>query len=298
MSASWRIKITVVGSSYVGKTTFIRGRRDTRREGFNTLRHFGIDFDVVDSFLDNGDICRCATWEIGQRIRIPLFYPSFFKGSAGTLLFFDLSRHQTFEDLDAWIKLIRKINGNIPIILIGTKSDLEPEVNSEEIKEFVRNKGITTYYSTNIYEESKRDCIIKQLVTNIIYSHTSKGGNYEQVEPIRESVQEIVNQLLENYHYPVEVLDQRYQSLNGKEKRLCDRFIEYFSRCPFCKINNHTNYLLNFYFSKKKKDIKLKNQLIELISEDFNKYYSNKIVLGIPCCNCYRTFFNKKPPLH
>ena len=93
MSTCWRLKITLVGSSRVGKTSFIKGRSDFEGERFNTLQTFGISFEILDTFLDNGEVCRSSVWEINQHSRHPFIYPSFFKGASGSLLFFDLSEN-------------------------------------------------------------------------------------------------------------------------------------------------------------------------------------------------------------
>lgn len=297
MSTCWRLKVTLVGSSRVGKTSFIKGSSDFEASRLNTLQAFGISFEVIDTFLDNEEICRCSVWEINQHTRHTFFYPSFFKGVAGSLMFFDLSRHQTFEDLNLWIKLIRKINGNIPVFLIGTNEDFGSEVSPEELEDFIRNNGIIGYESTTIYGESKREYIFKKLVTNIIEKRSIKAKNHDQLEHIQESVEDIMNQLNSRV-YPRDLsTEEQYSFLSCGEKAICDQFMEHYAFCPICKTENHVNYLMKFYFSKKRKDIELKNQLLKLmtLSKNFEELYYNKITLGIPCCDCFKFYFMEKP---
>jgi len=298
MSICWRIKVTSVGSSRVGKTAFIKGRVDFERERFNSLHYLGVSFEILDSFLDNGEKCRCCVWDINQRTRHPAIYPTFFRGAAGSILFFDLSHHQTFEDLNIWIKMIRKINGNIPVFLIGTKDDLEPEVFPEEIDDFIRNNRILGYYPTTIYGESKRDKVFKYLITEIIEKRTTKAENDDQIEPVQESIENLLNQLNGRDHHSEIIVNEYYNSLSSEAKAICDQFMKYFASCPICKKENHLNYLKKFYFSKNRKTIELKKQLLKLmeISEDFYRFFSNNIILGIPCCNCFQVFFNEKAP--
>lgn len=299
MSASWKLKITVVGSSRVGKTSFIRGSSNITRGRYSSIESLGVSFEILDSYLDNGDLCTCSIWELRPHIRCLIIYPTFFKGAAGSLLFFDLSRYETFEDLNIWIKLIRKINGNIPVILIGTKDDLEPEVYPEEINNFMRNNGIISYYSTSVYRESRKDEIVKQLMTNVIENRTIKAKKHDQLEPIRESVQDLLNQLNRRFYHGEMMLDKVYSSLSDEEKAIYDRFIEFFSVCPICENRNDVNYLKRFYFSNSQQNIKLRKQLLKVmeLSEDFDESYGNKIILGIPCCDCFRSFFNEKLPI-
>jgi len=298
MSTCWRLKVTLVGSSRVGKTSFIKGNSGFERSRFNSLRTFGISFEVIDTFLDNEEICRCSVWEINQHARLQFFYPTFLRGAAGSLLFFDLSRHETFEDLNMWIKLIRKVSGNIPVFLIGTNNDLRHEVFPTEINDFIRNNGIIGYSLTTIYGESKRDKIFKQLITDVIEKRKFGAENYDQLEPIQESVEDILNQLNRRVYHREITVDEHYHSLSSEEKALCDKFMEHFAFCPMCKTENHVTYLKKFYFSKKRKDIELKNQLLKLLvlSECFDELYYNKITLGIPCCDCFQSFFTEKAP--
>jgi len=293
VSPCWRLKVTVVGSSSVGKSSFIKGTSDFEVSRFNNLVTLGISFEVIDTFLDNEEICRCSVWEINQQNRYPFLYPIFFKGSAGSLLFFDLSRHETFEDLNIWIKLIRKINGNIPVFLIGTNNDLTHEVFPEEIDDFIRNYGIIGYSSTSIYQENKRDIIFKQLITDVIEKRNFGAENYDQLEPIQESVEDLLNQLNTRVYHREVAMDEQYRFLSSEEKVICDQFMENFAFCPICKAENHASYLKKFYFSKKREDSELKNQLLKLLvlSKDFNELYYNKIKLGIPCCDCFQSFF-------
>ncbi|MHA1167982.1 MAG: hypothetical protein ACTSRU_09185, partial [Candidatus Hodarchaeales archaeon] len=65
-------------------------------------------------------------------------FPSYCNGSNGALVVFDLTRPQTMDELDPWIKITREQNGNIPIILVGAKQDL---INDEEEINFLLEKG-------------------------------------------------------------------------------------------------------------------------------------------------------------
>ena len=46
VSTCWRLKVTVVGSSSVGKSSFIKGTSDFEVSRFNNLVTLGISFEV------------------------------------------------------------------------------------------------------------------------------------------------------------------------------------------------------------------------------------------------------------
>jgi len=70
------------------------------------------------------------------------------------------------------------------------------------------------------------------------------------------------------------------------------KFYQHFSTCPVCKIRNHENYLVDFYFSDDLDKIKIKHQMLDLLRQLEN--FKGKISLGIPCCSCFELMFNLK----
>ena len=87
--------------------------------------------------------------------------------------------------------------------------------------------------------------------------------------------------------------DENYHSLSQKEKQLFHNFLDYFAHCPVCKRRNHNTYLKTFYFDESIKKRDFKERLLKLMDEskDFNDIYYNKILFGIPCCECFKKFF-------
>lgn len=87
--------------------------------------------------------------------------------------------------------------------------------------------------------------------------------------------------------------DEDYLKLTEEEKERFNNFLKFFSACPVCHRENHKRYLKDFYFSKDQEKNQLKCLLVKLMDEakDFNALYGNKIELGIPCCECFKTIF-------
>ena len=70
---------------------------------------------------------------------------SYYRGAAGALLLYDITRRETFEHLTTWLDDCRQYsNERIVITLIGNKSDLEHkrEVSAEEGKAFADKHGL------------------------------------------------------------------------------------------------------------------------------------------------------------
>ena len=70
---------------------------------------------------------------------------SYYRGAAGALLVYDITRRETFNHLTRWLEEARQnSNPNMVVMLIGNKSDLghRRAVSTDEGKEFARQNGL------------------------------------------------------------------------------------------------------------------------------------------------------------
>jgi small GTP-binding protein len=108
-----------------------------------------------------------SLWDIAGQERFDFFKTDFYKGVTAIGLVFDLSRPDTFENIDDYFKDIRKRSGNIPIILVGNKNDLEKDVGivipREKIIQKVNQYHLLEYIETSALENYNVDQIFKKL---------------------------------------------------------------------------------------------------------------------------------------
>jgi Ras-related protein Rab-2A len=70
---------------------------------------------------------------------------SYYRGAAGALLVYDVTRRETFDHLTRWLEEARQnANANMVIMLIGNKVDLETRrvVSTEEGQKFAQEHGL------------------------------------------------------------------------------------------------------------------------------------------------------------
>ena len=256
MAKSCIFKIILGGSA--GKTSFLNNR-GFKHHNNDDYFHIGVNFKLIDCLVNNEDNYLLQIWDFKVLKDFQFLYPSFCKGAKGALLFFDVTDYNSFKELSFWIKTIRKIAGNIPIIIIGTKIDLGNRVVLEnEISELMRRYNVNCVYYTS-FKENNQTIIFKHLIENI--DHYSYIGEFSI----------IASEFHEDF----------------------EEFIRYFSDCGVCGRTLHSSYLKRFFYSRKHETIKLKNRLVDLIEEskDYDDIYYNEIRLGIPCCKCYKDIF-------
>jgi len=253
MAKSCIFKIILGGSA--GKTGFIN--RAFKNHNNDDYFHIGVNFKLLDCLVNNEDNYLLQIWDFKVLNDFQFLYPSFCKGAKGALLFFE--DYESFKELSFWIKTIRTVAGNIPIILVGTKTDVgNREVLENDINDLMRINNINSVFYTSAQENDQ----------NIIFKH------------LIESV--------DHYSYIRE-----FSLLASEFDENFENFIRFFSDCPLCGRSLHSSYLKRFFYSRNRKTISLKNRLLELIEEskDYEELYYNEIKLGITCCKCFKAVF-------
>jgi len=77
----------------------------------------------------------------------------------------------------------------------------------------------------------------------------------------------------------------------GKEDGLFKAFFNNFSTCPLCKNKNDKALLIELYFSKEPSKKYIRDHLMELMKR--LKINEGKIKIGVPCCECFKKFYEK-----
>jgi small GTP-binding protein len=140
------IKLNAIGSFSVGKTSLIR-RYTENRFSEDYLPTLGVDITVKRLTIDDERI-RLVLLDTAGEEKFGRIRSTYFEGSLGCLVVYDISRYDTFEDLPVWIYDYRKVAKENPFItIIGNKIDLEDirVVPMKEGKKFARVNGFQFY---------------------------------------------------------------------------------------------------------------------------------------------------------
>merc|ERR1719270_304071 len=84
-------------------------------------------------------------WDTAGRESFRSITRSYYRGAAGALLVYDITRRETFNHLTRWLEEARQnSHQNMVIMLIGNKSDLENrrQVSTEEGEAFAQKHGL------------------------------------------------------------------------------------------------------------------------------------------------------------
>jgi len=160
-------KIVICGASSVGKTCLFN-RYCFNSFNFDTTPTIGINFHSVYLELNlekepdaqKEHYVVNSIFDFGGQERFAPLIPKFIEGANGALIVFDSVNYSSFDQLDFWYENIIKnaIDPTIPIILVGSKSDLlenslESEiVNDEIIHNYLEKKKLNGFYRTSALE--------------------------------------------------------------------------------------------------------------------------------------------------
>ncbi|KAL1929903.1 hypothetical protein VTP01DRAFT_1057 [Rhizomucor pusillus] len=145
------IKYIIVGDSGVGKSCLLLQFTDKRFYSGRELTigvEFGTKFITVD-----GKQVKLQIWDTAGQESFRSITQSYYRGAAGALLVYDISRRESFNHIPTWLADVRKhANPNTTIMLIGNKSDLERnkrQVTREEAERFAQENDIPLFMETS-----------------------------------------------------------------------------------------------------------------------------------------------------
>ena len=90
----------------------------------STLLITGVDFCHTNVKFRN-DYAKLQLWVLSNQERYQSLLPNYVSNSIGAIIMYDITNSNSLNRISEWCHLIREVNGNIPILLVGNKLDLE-----------------------------------------------------------------------------------------------------------------------------------------------------------------------------
>ncbi|MHA1776378.1 MAG: hypothetical protein DRO88_11760 [Promethearchaeia archaeon] len=119
----YKFKVPLFGSQNVGKTSLII--RFIKQTFSSDLKQtIGTNFLIKDVEVDGNDV-RLMLWDIGGQAQFSSMRNIYFKGSQAAIGVYDITTPESLLRLPGWISTLKKAAGEIPLVLIGNKVDLE-----------------------------------------------------------------------------------------------------------------------------------------------------------------------------
>uniref|UniRef100_A0A8V1AFC5 RAB14, member RAS onco family n=1 Tax=Gallus gallus TaxID=9031 RepID=A0A8V1AFC5_CHICK len=122
---SYIFKYIIIGDMGVGKSCLLH--QFTEKKFMADCPHtIGVEFGTRIIEV-SGQKIKLQIWDTAGQERFRAVTRSYYRGAAGALMVYDITRRSTYNHLSSWLTDARNLtNPNTVIILIGNKADLEP----------------------------------------------------------------------------------------------------------------------------------------------------------------------------
>ena len=193
------IKVILVGEVATGKTSLIN--TSIGLEFKDKLESTQSSSIMQKKIIINDQTYTINLWDtIGQE-QYRSLTKIFMKGAKIVIFVYDITRKETFEQLDFWFENTKEVLGNKPILgIVGNKSDLyiKEDVKEEVAEEYAKKKGVPFRLTSAKTPKSFSD-FLEELVKKYI----------EKMENINSTIVDGLK------------LDEQNESKKAKKKKCC-----------------------------------------------------------------------------
>ncbi|XWS50818.1 hypothetical protein CRYUN_Cryun12cG0121700 [Craigia yunnanensis] len=166
-------KAVLIGDSAVGKSNLL-SRFATDEFRLDSKPTIGVEFAYRNVKI--GDkIIKAQIWDTAGQERFRAITSSYYRGAAGALVVYDITRRTTFRNVKKWIDELREFgNLDMVVVLAGNKSDLSEsrEVSLEEGRNLAETEGLFFMETSALQNLNVEEAFLKMITK--IHEITSK----------------------------------------------------------------------------------------------------------------------------
>ena len=178
LNEDYLFKIIVVGDCGVGKSNILS---KYSKNIFNKSSQITMGVELITKYYKyENKIIKVNIWDTAGQEKFTSLIPTYYKNAKGAFLVYDITRKDTFNHIENWLRELTSINSDkISIILIGNKSDLSllRKVSKHEA-ELKANKYNIKFYETSALDSSNINTAFEDLIKDI-YNKT-KNNYYKE----------------------------------------------------------------------------------------------------------------------
>jgi len=172
---SYIFKYIIIGDSGVGKSCLLR--QFTEKKFMTDCLHtIGVEFGTRIIEVA-GEKIKLQIWDTAGQERFRAVTRSYYRGAAGAILVYDVSRRSTFQHLSSWLTDARNLtNPNTVIFLLGNKSEPDSvrDVSYKEAKQFAEENGLMFMEASAKTGYNVEDCFLWTAMK--IYQNVQDGS--------------------------------------------------------------------------------------------------------------------------
>uniref|UniRef100_A0A9I9CU08 Ras-related protein Rab2BV n=1 Tax=Cucumis melo TaxID=3656 RepID=A0A9I9CU08_CUCME len=207
-------KIVLIGDSGVGKSNILS--RFTRNEFcLESKSTIGVEFATrtLQMIVENGlrqvegKTVKAQIWDTAGQERYRAITSAYYRGAVGALLVYDITKRQTFDNVQRWLRELRDhADSNIVIMMAGNKADLNHlrAVSAEDAQLLAEKEGLS-FLETSALEALNVEKAFQTILLDIYHIISKKalaaqeatsnpglphGNDHQRRESLRQLQQE------------------------------------------------------------------------------------------------------------
>ena len=200
-------EVILVGESNVGKTSIFKKFIDDTFS--DTLAcTINIDYRVKSIKINENLIVDLKIYDTAGQEKFKALTKKYYQNANGVILVFDLTDENSFTKLNKWVNDINDNAGNVEVILVGNKSDLENRKVSETKAQIFAKEKKMKYIETSAKEGKNILLLFEELIIGMNKRKNDESSSIPEMGSV-------------NYSYLVKRTELNKKMKCEKESKCC-----------------------------------------------------------------------------
>lgn len=214
-------KILIIGDSGVGKSNLLL--RYVKNEFMSDMRStVGVEFGSKLLTIDNVKV-KAQIWDTAGQERYRAITSAYYKGAKGVLIVYDITRRESFTNLDKWLTDFKmKCDDDAAIVIIGNKSDLQSkrEVDKEEAALKAQSNHLA-FFETSAKENENVNIAFLNLMQQVVKNVKASMDEKFTKSNTNSNNDKKMNGKKINTNDKIRLEDNDEEKMFSKEKKCC-----------------------------------------------------------------------------
>lgn len=154
-----------LGEGAVGKTSLVGRYVYNSFEG-DYLATIGTDIHVKLVNVEDVRV-KMVIWDIAGQDNFAQLRKAYYQNASGAFFVLDTTRPETIERIDDWIGALYAVTGDIPLVILENKTDLESAI-TDKAREAVTKKYNTPILKTSAKEDVNVEEAFREITREIL----------------------------------------------------------------------------------------------------------------------------------
>jgi small GTP-binding protein len=171
-NAAYLFKIVFLGEGAVGKTSLVGRFVYNSFEG-DYLATIGTDIHLKMVQVDDTAV-KLVIWDIAGQDNFAQLRRAYYQNASGAFFVFDTSRPETIARIDEWLKALNTVTGDIPLVILENKVDLQSAVSQEQKDQIIKKYRIKII-PTSAKEDKNVEDAFQEMTRKILVKARNKS---------------------------------------------------------------------------------------------------------------------------